>query len=95
LRKYTPYYETLNIVKPKTVRRIMAAHQEQVEVLSLGKGEFEKRFTPEQIAKVNQHLLRGILKSIHAIRPVRWVILKLMGSCGIYYPITLIARKKS
>ena len=95
LRKYTPYYETLNIIKPKTVRRIMAVHREHVEVLSLGKSEFEKRFTPEQIAKVNQPLLRGILKSIHAIPLVRWMVLKLMGACGIYYPITLIARKKS
>ncbi|MHC4232376.1 MAG: class I SAM-dependent methyltransferase [Planctomycetota bacterium] len=95
LRKYTPYYETLNIVKPKTVRRIMVAHEEHIEVLSLGKNEFEKRFTPEQIAKVNQRLLRGLLKSIHAVPPVRWVVLKLMGTCGIYYPITLIARKKS
>jgi SAM-dependent methyltransferase len=95
LRKYTPYYETLNIVKPKTVRRIMAPHQKHIEVLSLGKNEFEKRFTPEQIAKVNQPLLRGILKSIHAIPPVRWMVLKLMGTCGIYYPITLIARKKA
>ncbi len=95
LRKYTPYYETLNIVKPKTVRRIMAAHREHIEVLSLGKGEFEKRFTPEQITKVNQPLLRGILKSIHAIPLVRWMVLKLMGNCGIYYPITLIARKKT
>jgi hypothetical protein len=73
----------------------MAVHREHVEVLSLGKSEFEKRFTPEQIAKVNQPLLRGILKSIHAIPLVRWMVLKLMGACGIYYPITLIARKKS
>ena len=56
LRKYTPYYETLNIIKPKTVRRIMAEHRDHIEVLSLGKSEFEKRFTPEQIAKVNQRL---------------------------------------
>ena len=95
LRKYTVYYETLNIVKPKTVCHIMTAHQEHIEVLSLGKSEFKKRFAPEQIAKVNQSLLRGILKSIHAIPPVRWMVLKLMGICGIYYPITLIARKKA
>ena len=95
LRKYTPYYEGLNIVKPKTIRHLMAAHQENVEVLSLGKSEFKKRFTPEQIAKVNQPLLRGILKGIHAIPLIRWMVLGLMGACGVYYPITLIARKKS
>ncbi|MHC5083292.1 MAG: class I SAM-dependent methyltransferase [Planctomycetota bacterium] len=94
LRKYTPYYETLNIVKPARIRRIMAAHQETIEVLSLGKAEFNKRFTPDQIAKVSQPLLRKILLCIHVVAPLKWLMCKLMTACGIYYPITLIARKK-
>lgn len=95
LRKYTPYYETLNIVKPKMIRRIMDDYQEQMEVLSLGNVEFKKRFTPQQITKVMQPLLRGILKTIHAIPFLKWFVIQLMVCCGTYYPITLIARKKS
>jgi ubiquinone/menaquinone biosynthesis C-methylase UbiE len=94
LRKYTFYYESLNIIKPKTIGRIMDEHQTEVEVLSLGKKEFKKRFTHQQINKVKQPLLRGILKAIYVIAPVKWLILELMGFCGIYYPITLIAKKK-
>lgn len=94
LRKYTPYYETLNIVKPGNLRHIMSAHYDEVEVLSLGKAEFKKRFTPEQIAKVNQPLLRKILKGIHAIPFLKRIFLAMMGGFGVYYPLILIARKK-
>ena len=94
LRKYTPYYETLNIVKPKTLRRMMAAHDNEVDVLSLGKAEFQKRFTPEQIAKVNQPFLRKILKGIYAIAFIKRILLAMMGACAVNNPLTLIAQKR-
>lgn len=94
LRKYTPYYESLNSVKPKTLGRIMAAHQEEIEVLSLGKNEFTKRFTPEQINKVNHAMLRGILKGIYNTPLLKKALLGLMTGCGVYYPLILIARRK-
>ena len=94
LRKYTLYYETLNIVKPGNLRRMMAAHCNAAEVLSLGKTEFKKRFTPEQIAKVNQPFLRKILKGIHAVPLLKQILLAMMGACGFYYPLTLVAKKK-
>jgi hypothetical protein len=94
LRKYTPYYESLNLVTPKTVGRILAGYRDRLEVLSLGKDEFKKRFTPGQIRKVNQGLLRGLLRCIHAIPFLKQILMGFMCICGIYYPITIIARKK-
>jgi ubiquinone/menaquinone biosynthesis C-methylase UbiE len=94
LRKYTPYYESLNIVKPGTITRIMTVHRDTIEVISLGKKEFKNHFCSEQIAKVEQSFLRRILTSIHKTPFLRQILLRFMSLCNLYYPITLIARKK-
>jgi len=95
LGKYTPYYETLNIVKPSAMRRILAAYEDRIQVLSWGKDEFKKRFTPEQMAKVQHALLRGVLKGIYASAVLKKMLLGLITAADLYYPITLIARKTS
>jgi len=93
LRKYTPYYETLNIVKPKHLRRMMAAYSDKVNILSLGKAEFQKRFTSEQISKVGQPFLRKILEGIHTVPCLKKIFLTTIRASGMYYPLTLIAAK--
>ncbi len=94
LRKYTPYYETLNLVKPRTLRSILLRRQDAIEVLSLGQDEFKKRFTPDQIAKVNHPLLRGVLNGIYRCGFLKGTLTGLISGCEFYYPITLIVRKK-
>jgi len=94
MRKYTLYYETLNLVKPRTLRRILLRHQDAVEVLSLGQDEFKKRFTPDQIAKVNHPLLRGVLNGIYRCGFLKKMATGLISVSECYYPITLIVRKK-
>lgn len=93
IRKYTPYYETLNIIKPQTLRRISARHAKNLEVLSLGRQEFIKRFNREQIAKIGQPLIRFLVQTVYHIPLLSRVIMGLIACADMYYPLTLIARK--
>jgi len=93
LRRYTPYYETLNIIKPREVARILRRNN-SVEVISLGRAEFMNKFNLEQIEKVNHKLLQKILKLLLRLRPLTGILIPLIAKADLYYPITIIARKK-
>jgi SAM-dependent methyltransferase len=93
LRKHTPYYETLNIVKPADVRRAMHKHRRTIEIISLGRKEFLDRFSAEQIAKVQQKHLRTLLTALLRLGPLKSPLIKTIAACDLYYPITLIVRK--
>ena len=69
LRRYTPYYESLNIIKPGAVTQTLQRYQDSVTVVSLGSAEFINKFNQGQIEKVNQKLLQKILKLLlnHAL----------------------------
>jgi SAM-dependent methyltransferase len=93
LRKYNNYYESLNLVKPRTIRRDLKIHENRLKVLSLGREEFISKFNPHQINKVNQKFLRGILKCFLALPLLKNTLLYLVTRANIYYPITVIAQK--
>jgi SAM-dependent methyltransferase len=93
LGKYNSYYETLNLVKPRFIRRELDIHKNELKVLSLGREEFINKFNSHQIDKVNQKVLRGILKGICALPLLKKSLLYLLTSTNVYYPITVIAQR--
>ena len=93
LRRYTPYYETLTIVKPKTVAQTLQRCRSNVTIISLGRAEFINNFTDQQIEKVNQKLLRKTLKLLLRAPLVRKSVLNFISRANFYYPITIIATK--
>ncbi|MBN2064446.1 MAG: methyltransferase domain-containing protein [Sedimentisphaerales bacterium] len=94
LGRYSEYYETLNIVKPATLRQALKKHKNNAQILSLGKKQFKQSFNLEQISKVNHKLLRGLLKTVYYAGPVKWLFLELLTLTGTYYPLILIAKKQ-
>ena len=93
LRRYTPYYETLNIVKPKVVAKALRCHQNEVTIISLGRREFLKHFNQEQIEKVNQKLLQKLLKLLLQLSVIKKCVLGFISWAHFYYPLTIIAMK--
>jgi 2-polyprenyl-3-methyl-5-hydroxy-6-metoxy-1,4-benzoquinol methylase len=94
LGKYTQYYESLNIIKPSAIKKIMAEYGDKVEIISLGEKEFEKRFNKEQIQKVRQPFVRGFLRTIYALPFFGGMFLKLLVALKVYYPLMLVAKKR-
>ena len=88
LRRYTAGYEHLNIVKPKYIREILTRLQEKLETVSLGQSEFTNKFNAQQIKKVDQGMLKKILKLL-----LRFPLLGFVCRTNLYYPITVIAIK--
>lgn len=93
LRRYSPYYETLNIVKPGIVAKALRHCYNDVTIISLGRREFIKRFNREQIEKVNQKLLQKILKLLLRLPIAKKWILEIISRAHFYYPLTVIAMK--
>jgi ubiquinone/menaquinone biosynthesis C-methylase UbiE len=93
LGKYTSYYETLNIVKPALIRRLLAQHRDQIKILFLGKTEFVKKFSEDQIAKIDQKALRIFFQLLHKLPRLKTGCLNLIASLGCYYPLTIIVQK--
>ena len=94
LGKYTAYYETLNLVKPSTVRSLLKKHRAKVEIISLGKDEFIKKFSRDEIAKIDQKVPRKFFTALAKFPRLRKSCLWLIASVGCYYPLTIIVRKK-
>jgi SAM-dependent methyltransferase len=86
-------YEDLNIIKPRDITRALKAQGEKVQIISLGRAEFVKRFDRRQIEKVNQKFLRAALKIVLAIPLLKDVLLRLVAYANLYYPLTIIARR--
>jgi len=94
IRKYSEYYETLKLVKPRTVRNALDRHSDKLEIISLGKEEFFDKFNSVQIAKVRQKFLRNVLLWIDRRKYLKKFGLWFIVKCGMYYPLMIIAKKK-
>ena len=94
LRKYKPSYEALNIIKPATVRQIVKQFSDHAQIISLGKNQFQQRFTSQQTDKVQHKLLRSILYTMMRFPALSRFPIKLISSLKWYYPMTVIVRKK-
>jgi len=94
LRRYTPYYESLNLVKPKNVAKALEIYDDGIDVISLGRSEFVKKFTPEQIEKVKQRSIKKILKLMSMLPFAKSMCLWLISYLNLYYPVTIIVKKK-
>lgn len=92
LGRYTDYYESLNILKPSHVRRL--CRDNHIELLSDGKKQFQKMFTVAHSEKIKNRLLRGVVVGFCRIRPLRWLVYRLLTACDMYYPMLLLARKR-
>jgi len=93
LRRYTPYYESLNIIKPGAVERVLRRRGSDITVLSLGRREFINNFNAEQIEKVNQKLLKKALRMLLGLTFLKNCFLWFISQANLYYPIIIIARK--
>ena len=94
LRLYTPYYETLSIVKPKTILQSLNSHKNGITLISLGQKEFIRKFNRKQIQKIDNMLLKKILLLLLKKKMLSEILLKLIARINWYYPLTIIARKK-
>ena len=94
LRRYTPYYESLNIIKPGAVERVLQCRSSDITVLSLGRREFINNFNAEQIEKVNQKLLKKALRLLLGLAFLKNCFLWFISRVNLYYPIIIIAKKK-
>jgi hypothetical protein len=93
LRRYTPYYESLNIIKPGAVECALRLRSSDITVLSLGRREFINNFNAEQIEKVNQKLLKKALGLLLRLTFLKNCFLWLISHANLYYPIIIIAKK--
>jgi ubiquinone/menaquinone biosynthesis C-methylase UbiE len=93
LGRYSPFYESLNILKPGIVAAVLRRFDSSLKVISLGKREFVSKFNLEQIEKVDQKLLKKILKFVLRLTLLKKWILRLICWLNLYYPITIIAVK--
>ncbi len=95
LGRYTPFFEELNIIKAWSIKKVFKKFENELEIISLGKEEFIRKFSPEQIAKVNQPFLKKCLKILNTFPLIKKFFLWFACATGLYYPITIISRKKS
>lgn len=79
-------------VTPGRVRSLLR-RKEDVEIISLGGAAFLNRFNLYQIRKVHNGALQRVLILFYRIGSPARFLLRLLGWAGVYYPITLIARK--
>ncbi len=93
LGRYNPGYETLNLVNPKLLGRALERYRNDLTVISLGRKEFINKFNPEQIEKVNQRLLQGVLRLVNNLTFIRRYVLEFISWANFYCPITVIAVK--
>jgi ubiquinone/menaquinone biosynthesis C-methylase UbiE len=94
LHRDPAFFDTLNLARPAIVCRAFEKLGEQFRVISLGKKEFKEKFNQDQINKVDQPVLRILLKSVNKVSPVKRAFLSVLSGIGIYYPLTIIAQKK-
>lgn len=81
-------------VTPGRLRSLLH-HKNDVEIISLGGAAFLKRFRLRQIRKVHNRALQRALMLLYRIGSPARFLLRIIGLAGVYYPITLIARKNS
>jgi len=93
LRRDPAGFEDINPVKPRDVVRALDLYKDKLKVLSLGRAEFINKFNQHQIDKVNQKLLRIVLKGVLVIPLIKKGLLNLIARTNLYYPITVIAQR--
>ncbi len=93
--KYRPMYETFNIIKPANIRRIIETFESRISEFSLGEKEFIYKFKAEYAEKIGQRHLRYAVKTILRTPVLKTVLLKFLLWMNLYYPITVIVKKKS
>ena len=93
LRRDTTNYKTFNLIKPKVVAKALKRQQNKIAVISMGRAEFINKFNKDQVEKVDQKLLRKILKLLLALPTIKKCVLELISRANLYYPITVIAMK--
>lgn len=92
--KNIDYYEHLQIIKPKTIKKILAKYHANIDVISLGKKEFNKQFNPAQVEKVKQPMLKKILKLILRFPILAKIPISIIACMGCYYPMMIIIKRK-
>ena len=93
LGRYNPGYETLNLINPKLLGRALERYRNDLTVISLGRKEFINKFSSEQIEKVNQGFLQGILRLLNSLTFIKRYVMDFISWVNFYYPITIIAVK--
>ena len=93
LGRHKPVFETLNLVKPRSIKKALCKHGENISLISLGGAEFINKFNDEQIEKINQKMLRKVSKLLLKIPFLKTCILKLIAAANLHYPVTLIVSK--
>ena len=94
LGRYTPGFEHLNLIKPRIIKKNLNKYKDKIDIISLGEKEFVQKFNDEQIEKIGQSLLRKSLKLLHCLPVIEKSILTLVCWTKIYYPVTVISKKK-
>jgi SAM-dependent methyltransferase len=92
---YSPFFEELNIVKPKHIIKVFKKYKNELEMISLGQKEFVRKFSYEQIEKIDQGFLKKCLKALNACPIIRKCFLSITCWAEFYYPITVIFGKKT
>ncbi len=93
--RYVPGSESFNLIKPNHVMKIIKKYQGELELVSLGEKEFIAGFNKERIGKVKQKFLRKILELVIVLPGVRPFFLWIICRAGLYYPMTIILKKKT
>lgn len=93
--RYVPGFESFNLIKPNDVMKIIKKYKDELEFISLGKGEFVAGLNKERIQKVKQKFLRKILELVIILPGIRHFFLWIICWAGFYYPMTIILKKKA
>ena len=93
--KYTPYYESLSLTKPSTIKEFGEKHLGSIELITDGTKEFDRGFTPAQAAKIKNGFLRRIVSFAVNSKLLRNLICTTLIKTGMYYPLMIIARKRA
>ena len=90
--KYTDYYESLNIIKPKSLKKNLL--DLDLEIISLGKKEFRDNFDIKQIEKIQVKIIKRFCVFFANVSFLRKLFLNIAIFLNVYYPIKIIARKR-
>jgi SAM-dependent methyltransferase len=96
IRRYTEYYETLNIVKLGSLTRLLGSFGDELSIVSLGRKEFIDKFGAGELAKLKQKHLKAALELLFSkASAVRQAVVWAAAKSDLYYPITIIAKRGS
>lgn len=91
LGKYSKYYETLNIIKPNSIKKKLL--NVDFEIVSLGKKEFKNNFNLDQINKIQVKAIRKFCQFSLQVNLLKKLFLNTLTFLNLYCPIKIIAKK--